>query len=103
LISDPVVETALNGHARLSNQSHNVLHPRDREYADETFRVLRAKGHKVDPAEVKSWAIRNGWKPGAADEIANVAAKINRLKGKPNLSKIYDPNSRYERWKAGED
>lgn len=103
LITDPVVETALKGHARLSNQSHTVLHPRDKEYADETFRILRAKGHALDPAEIKSWAIRNGWKPGAAEEIANVAAKMNRLKGKPNLAKIHDPSARYDRWNKGDD
>jgi hypothetical protein len=103
LITDPVVETALKGHARLSNQGHNVLHPCDKEYADETFRILRAKGHTLDPAEIKSWAIRNGWKPGAAAEIANVAAKINRLKAKPNLAKIHEPNARYGRWMMGED
>lgn len=103
LITDRVVEAALKGHARMSNQSHNVLHPRDKEYADETFRILRAKGHTLDLAEIKSWAIRNGWKPGAAEEIANVAAKINRLKGPPSLAKIHDPNARYGRWQAGDD
>jgi hypothetical protein len=67
---------------------------------DEAFRILRAKGHALDPAAIKSWAIRQGWKPGGADELSKVAAKIAKLKNKPSLGALHDPHGRYERWKG---
>lgn len=100
LISDAVVEKALSSLSSWINLSHNVMNPRDKEHADETLRILRAKGHVFEPDKVKSWAIRNGWKPGAADELAKLATRIGALQTKPSLGKYHDPQGRYDRWKA---
>ena len=100
LIEDPVIERALESITQMSNTAYDVLHPRDKEFADGVFRILRAKGHALDPAAIKSWAIRQGWKPGGADELSKVAAKIAKLKNKPNLGALHDPHGRYERWKG---
>jgi hypothetical protein len=98
LLDDPVIESALQALSRMVNLSHGVLHPRDKQYADETFRILRAKGHSAPVLGVKSWAIREGWKPGAAEELAKLAGKIFALRIKPSLSTFHDPHGRYARW-----
>lgn len=102
LIDDPVIERALESITTRSNIAYNVLHPRDKEYADEVFRILRAKGHELDPERIKSWAIRRGWKPGGGDELAKAAGKVAKLKNKPSISSFYEPHARYDRWKKGE-
>jgi len=99
LIDDKVFENALKALSRWINLSHNVLHPRDEEHVKEYLRILRAKGHSGDPGKVKSWAIRNGWKPGAADRLADLAKKIGGMKTKPNLSGIHNAEGKYENWK----
>jgi len=98
LISDPVVEKALMSLSRWINLANGVLNPRDENYADEVLRILRAKGHALDPGKIKSWAIRNSWKPGAAAKLANLAQRIGGLKTKPSLAKFHNVQARYESW-----
>ena len=100
LIDDPVIVAALESVTAMSNTSYDVLHPRDKEHADGVFRILRAKGHVLDPDAIKSWAIRKGWKPGGADELSKVAAKVVKLKNKPSLGALHDPHGRYGRWRS---
>ncbi len=100
IITDSVVVNALTSLGKLANLAHDVLHPRDKEYANETLRILFAKGHLLEPAKVKSWAIKNGWKPGTADELAKLAQRIGSLKNKPTLSSFHDAKGRYERWRG---
>ena len=101
LIEDAVFENALKSISKLINLSHNALNPRDESHVKEYLRILRAKGHSADPTKVKSWAIKNGWKPGAAQELANMVKKIGEMKTKPSLSAIYNSEGKYERWKNG--
>lgn len=98
LISDPKVEGAMKELTGAINLGHGLLNPRDKETASDVLRILRAKGHSTDTTKLKSWAIREGWKPGAAAELATLAAKIFALKAKPKLDKIHDPDGRYARW-----
>jgi hypothetical protein len=100
LVEDPVTEKALESITLRSNIAYNTLHPRDKNYANEVFRILRAKGHTLDANMIKSWAIRAGWKPGGAKELSGVADKVAKLKNKPSLSGIHDPSGRYDRWKG---
>lgn len=99
LIDDPVVETALKTVSDLSNLSHSVMHPRDKQFANEVLRILKSKGHDLKPERIESWAIRSGWQPRAAQELAKLAGKIAGLGSKPSLAKFYDPNGRYARWR----
>ncbi|MBD9571890.1 hypothetical protein [Ensifer sp. ENS08] len=98
LIDDTVIVNALTSLSGSINLSHAVMNPRDKEYADETLRILRAKGHKLEPDHIKSWAIRNKWKPGAADELARLATRIRDMKSKPSLRSFHNPDGKYERW-----
>lgn len=101
LIADKIVTKALTQLSGFVNLSHGVMTPRDKEHSDDTLRILRANGHSLDPKQLKSWAIKNGWQIGAAEELAALAVKIWALKGKPNLSKIHNPAGRYEGWLEG--
>ncbi len=101
LIDDPVVVRALESLTAVINLSTGLIHPSDKTHADEILRILRAKGHPDPTPEVKSWAIRNGWKPGHAAELETLAKRIWAMKTKPILSKIRDASDRYSRWSAG--
>lgn len=100
LIDDGVVEAALRNIVSNVNPSTGIGHPRDKELANENLRILRANGHKLDGAAIRSWAIQQGWTSSNAEELAKLAAKIGELKTKPNLSGIYNPQLRYDNWVA---
>lgn len=98
VLADPVVERALTELTATINRSTGIGHPRDRELADHTFRILRAKNHVEDADNVRSWAIKNGWKPGDAKDLGELAGKIFALKAKPRLSGIGGADQKYARW-----
>lgn len=98
LLADTVVECALQELSNRVNLSNAVINARDKEHADETLRILRAKGHTLEADKIKSWAIRNGWQPKAADELAKLAAKIRALGSKPSIKTFHDADGRYQRW-----
>lgn len=100
LIDDQVFEKGLKTITDGVNLSHGVMNPRDKGFANEILRILRAKGHQADPEKIKSWAIRNGWKPSAASELAALSRKIASLKSKPSLAGFHNPEGRYANWKA---
>lgn len=70
IIDDPVIEAAMKSLSRLINKGNGILVPLDKEWTQETLRILRNKGHTTDPAKLKSWAIRDGWQVKAAGELA---------------------------------
>lgn len=100
LIFDPVVvEKALWSITGMVNLTTGSLDPREQVNAQETLRILRAKGHTAEPQQqVKSWAIRNGWTPAKADELGKLAAKVLGMKEKPRLTGIHDAEGKYESW-----
>lgn len=98
LLADPTIEKALEALTTRVNLATGLGHPRDKDYAKETLRILRCHNHKADPDKIKSWAITRGWRPKDAGELAALADKILGQKTKPSLSGIYNPQERYERW-----
>ncbi len=102
LITDPVIASAMKSVTLLCNISHGTMQTKDIVHANEIFRILRNKGHHLVPEQIKSWAIREKWHPGAASDLAKVAAKVKALKTKPSISSFHDPEGRYDRWKNGE-
>lgn len=103
LIEDEVVVRALSGLTRMVNLSTGLGHPRDKQHADEVLRILRAKGHSDPTPNIRSWAIRNGWRPDDAVKLEELSRKIWALKGKPSLASFHNPSERYARWRDGED
>lgn len=102
ILDDPIIEAGLLAVSNIINLSHSLLQSRDKQWVDETLRILRAKGHALDAAKIKNWAIRHSWKPGAADELAKLARKIGEMKTKPRLAAIHNADGRYARWKAAD-
>ncbi|HEX8623309.1 MAG TPA: hypothetical protein VF718_15175 [Allosphingosinicella sp.] len=103
LLDDPVVEAALRSMSATINLSYPLIQSHDREWVDGPLRILRARGHSLDPAKIRNWAIRNGWKAGAADDLAKRVRKFAAMKTRPRLTAIPDAEARYERWKRGEE
>ena len=98
LISDSVIEKALQSLSGRINLSNKAMNPRDKQHANETLRILRAKGHQLDAASIKSWAIQNSWAPKTAEELARLADKIQKLGSKPSIKNFFNTDSRYQRW-----
>jgi hypothetical protein len=103
IIDDPVVEQALISLTSLVNTGNGVMVSRDKEWAKDVLSILRAKGHSEDAGHIKSWAIKNGWQPKAATELAALAKKIFERRTKPSLANIANAHERYQRWCDGED
>ncbi|WP_374469536.1 hypothetical protein [Phenylobacterium sp.] len=100
LINDAIFVRALETLSSVVNLTTGLGHPRDKDMANEILRILRAKGHADQSANIKSWAIRRGWRPDAAAELETLAKKIWSLKTKPSLSAIYNANGRYQHWQG---
>ncbi len=103
ILDDPVVEAALRSVTHMINLSNSLIQSHDKEWVDGALRILRARGHVLDAAKIRNWAIRNGWKPGAADDLARLVRKIAGMKTRPRLTGIPNAEARYARWKGGEE
>jgi hypothetical protein len=75
-ISDPVVAVALRDLTRVVNLSTGVAHPRDRSMAIHAFKILKSNGHRYDPAEIRAWAMANGWAAHDARVLSGYAAGV---------------------------
>ncbi len=100
LISDPILEQALISLTQSVNLSHSVLHSLDKEHSERTLRILRVHGHSENPENIRSWAIKNGWLPKAADELEKLAHKIFSLKSKPRLKDPEAAQRIYDYWRS---
>jgi hypothetical protein len=85
LISDPVVEAALESLTCRINLANSVLVARDEEHVKEYLRILKVNGHSLNAEKIKSWAVRNDWPIKAADKLKKLADKMEKQKSKPNL------------------
>lgn len=98
LINDPIFEQALIELTHGVNLSHTLLNPRDKEHANTTLRILHTKGHIEAPTNIRSWAIKNGWHPKAANELEALALKVLALKSKPRLPNPEVAQHTYNYW-----
>ncbi len=69
------IEDALNRVTRGINLSTGLSHSNDKEFAKCIFQKLKSEGYDLEPEDVKSWAIKNGWKAKHAEEFGKLAAK----------------------------
>lgn len=72
---DPGVEGALKVLSATINRSTGLAHPSDRERAKKTLAGLKSAGHRPRPADLRSWAVRNGWTLEGANALAELAKK----------------------------
>ena len=98
LITDPIVEVALQTLTRLVNHGNTGLHSHYKDMTDRFLRILRAKKHPLDPDKIRQWAIRNKWNPGLAGDLEKLARKVADLKTKPSINSIENGEDTYQRW-----
>lgn len=75
-VSNPVVVSALTSLTARVNVSTGLTHSSDKSAAVEMFRELKKAGEDFDPDEVRAWAVRHGWRPDHARELAELAQKL---------------------------
>lgn len=97
-ITDSVVENALIELMGRINESTGISNVRDKEYADETLRILKAKDHTIDSAAIREWVISRGWNSKDANALAKLANRIGSLRNKPSTKKFYNADARYNSW-----
>ena len=78
--SDPVVEQALKSLTRHVNLRTGLGHPSDRDAAIWLFRRLKQANIHYNPIEIKGWLIRHGWSSRHANDVKEVAEKIQNGK-----------------------
>ncbi|MEP6868809.1 MAG: hypothetical protein ABJA20_09850 [Novosphingobium sp.] len=100
LITDRTVEQALLALTKEVNLAEGLAIRYAREEAETTLRILRVFGHSQDPARIKNWAIRHGWRPRDAVALADMAKRILEQKTKPKQGAGSNPQRRYARWVA---
>lgn len=69
------IEDALKCVTRRINLSTGLAHSNDKEFTKRIFQKLKSEGYDLEPEDVKSWAIKNGWKAKHAEEFGKLAAK----------------------------
>lgn len=76
LIANPMVERAMRSLSSAVNKSTGLSHPRDRQSAIELLRELRRHGEDFAAADLRAWAMREGWTPKGADELQEIAEAV---------------------------
>lgn len=74
-ISDPVVAAALRDLTRRVNPGSGTSDPMDRDAAIQMFRMLHRARYRIDPDEIITWAVANGWPPRDAAALARIGAR----------------------------
>lgn len=75
LIFSQEIEDALKYVTRGINLSTGLAHTRDKEFTKRIFQKLKNDGYDLELEDIKSWAIKNGWKAKHAEEFGKLAAK----------------------------
>jgi hypothetical protein len=97
-VKDDVVLKALEDLTSSINLSTAALGVQDGGRAEEILKSLRCIDHHHEaPAHIRAWAVSNGWKPTAADELEKMATKFFSTKTKPKLAADVVERAR-ERW-----
>ena len=115
IIKNKVALMAIKSFAAFANRSTGISHASDKRCAIDVFEILKRNNEPYDPDEIKSWLIlKADWKPKFADDVADVARKIQNGKTvrsierepsfKPGIIETWrkdveDPERNSEEWK----
>lgn len=85
VVGEQLPENELNLHPELEqklknltghiNRSTGLGHPLDLKAAKEMFSFLVANSIPFEPSKIRSWALRNGWRPDFAEDLYELAAR----------------------------
>ena len=57
------------------NLSTGLSHPSDKESAKRTLFGIKRRGHRLNPDDIRRWALRNNWQPRDAEDLGKLAAR----------------------------
>jgi len=57
------------------NLSTDLSHQSDKESAKNILAGLKKRGHRLNPDDIRKWALRNNWKPRHAEDLAKLAGR----------------------------
>jgi hypothetical protein len=77
-VSNLVVAKGLEHLTDRVNLSTGLAHPSDRSAAIHLFRLFVQGGESYIPDEIRAWAVRHGWQPEDARELAELAEKVQQ-------------------------
>lgn len=80
IIDNPIVEEAMEMLTDSVNLSTGLSHPLDKAKAIDLLRALKDNREAFEPDAIRAWAVRNNWRPKAADELRAIAQGV--LEGK---------------------
>jgi hypothetical protein len=83
LISNAVVEEALDELAGSINLGTGLSHPSDKESAESMLWHLHNSGEWEEPANMRAWALRKGWPLASAEDLQAAAEKIQKRRSPP--------------------
>lgn len=84
LIENPILEEALKLITERINLSTGLSHPRDHDYTVGLLRYLNKHIGLESPSSVRAWAVKNGWSPDHANDLAGVVRSLKegrRIRG----------------------
>lgn len=81
IVENPVVAAAIRMLTGSINLDSGLTNPSDKGAAIEILRILKNAGEYFSPAALRAYAVKNGWKPEDADELKELADRINSRKG----------------------
>ena len=92
-ISDQVVLVGMESLTGLISYAHpddvHLADFRDRATVIDGLKKLHDAGHELDPMELADWAVANNWRPKAAEELKDYAARINQGKAVRSATGTY--------------
>jgi len=84
LIENPIFEEALKMITEKINLSTGLSHPRDHDFTVGLLRYLKKYMILEKPSSVRAWAVRNGWSPDHANDLASIVRSLaegRRIRG----------------------
>lgn len=78
--NNSIIDKALDMLIKRVNSASGLSHPNDRDAAIDIFRVLKKNNYKIDPEYVKIFAFRNKCPAEFANNLYEIAKKIQEGK-----------------------
>lgn len=75
--STPATKALVSGLTRMAVINQGLIDKRERSEAIEALTYFHRHGHRLDPRQLETEAIRNGWPGQAPIELARIAESIN--------------------------
>lgn len=82
IVTNPVVEKALETLWIITNVSTGITHPSDKAAVIDIFTKLSKAGEAYSPEEIRAWLVQRGMSPQHANDIRDIAEKPSGFRSK---------------------